>query len=95
MSVWNDIRKRCLGDEAKNEADKASAEVKNWEDMPVLGCYDRNSKKILLYPNNMKQDKERYLVTTFVHETMHDIRLGVQDGQEKENLLQVRCCFDG
>lgn len=57
--------------EAMNEADKASAEVKNWKDMPIFGRYERFSRKIQLFPNNMKQDMEYYLVTTFVHEAMH------------------------
>ena len=59
-------------DEAKKEADKARTEADNWGKMKLLGHYDRFNQKILLYPNNMPvQDKEKYLVTTFIHEAMH------------------------
>ena len=66
------IKEGRLHAEADEEAKKASAEAENWSQMPLLGRYDRFSKKILLFPNNMmEQDREKYLVITFVHEAMH------------------------
>ena len=58
--------------DALEEHEKAKKEVNAWSDMALLGRYDRFQKEIILYPNNMPgQDREKYLVTTFVHEAMH------------------------
>ena len=72
---------KVLGPEYKNiqfykdalkELEKAKKEVDAWSAMALLGRYDRFQKEIILYPNNMPgQDREKYLVTTFVHEAMH------------------------
>ena len=72
---------KVLGPEYKNiqfykdalkELEKAKKEVDAWSAMDLLGRYDRFQKEIILYPNNMQgQDREEYLVTTFVHEAMH------------------------
>ena len=62
---------QCYKD-AQTELEKAMKEVAAWSAMDLLGRYDRFQKKIILYPNNMSgQDREEYLVTTFVHEAMH------------------------
>ena len=67
------IKDGPLYNEAKNEAEKASAELTDWLEMKLLGRYDRFSKKILLFPNNMEKGivRKKYLATTFVHEAMH------------------------
>ena len=58
--------------DAQKELEKAKAEKEAWTKMAYLGCYDRVSKEIWLYPNNMEEkERNEYLVTTFVHEAMH------------------------
>ena len=67
-----DYKNIQLCKDALEEHEKAKKEVNAWSDMALLGRYDRFQKEIILYPNNMPgQDREKYLVTTFVHEAMH------------------------
>ena len=67
-----DYKNIQLCKDALEEHEKAKKEVNAWSDMTLLGRYDRFQKEIILYPNNMPgQDREKYLVTTFVHEAMH------------------------
>ncbi len=60
---------------ALKELEKAKKEVDAWSAIALLGRYDRFSKEIWLFPNNIPEkdrpDRNEYLVTTFVHEAMH------------------------
>ncbi len=71
--LGKDCASNTLYKDALKELEKAEKERDAWAAMALLGRYDRFSKEIILYPNNIPSPDQRkeYLVTTFIHEAMH------------------------
>lgn len=71
--LGKDCASNKLYKDAQKELEKAEKERDAWAAMALLGRYDRFSKEIILYPNNIPSPDQRkeYLVTTFIHEAMH------------------------
>jgi len=44
---------------------------KRWINMPLLGLYLPEKKEIHLFPKNMAEERNKRLVSTLAHETMH------------------------